>query len=76
MKRRELETKDQMMYAEEPRQVAQTDRWDERRIAVAVRIIFFFFWLYYSHCDTELFLRKIFSFFESRRKRKNFRSQK
>ncbi|VDK88987.1 unnamed protein product, partial [Litomosoides sigmodontis] len=35
MKRRELETKDQMMYAEEPRQVAQTDRWDERRIALA-----------------------------------------
>ncbi|VBB31458.1 unnamed protein product, partial [Acanthocheilonema viteae] len=27
MKRRELETKDQMMYAEEPRQVAQNDYW-------------------------------------------------
>ncbi|VDM97613.1 unnamed protein product [Thelazia callipaeda] len=35
MKRRELETKDQMMYAEEPRQIARTDRWDERQIMSA-----------------------------------------
>ncbi|VDM96143.1 unnamed protein product [Onchocerca ochengi] len=35
MKRRELETKDQMMYAEEPRQVARTDRWDEQRVVAA-----------------------------------------
>uniref|UniRef100_A0A915Q3V8 Uncharacterized protein n=1 Tax=Setaria digitata TaxID=48799 RepID=A0A915Q3V8_9BILA len=35
MKRRELETKDQMMYADEPRQVARTDHWDERRVISA-----------------------------------------
>ncbi|KAM3724280.1 Protein pat-12 [Dirofilaria immitis] len=35
MKRRELETKDQMMYAEEPRQVARADHWDEQRIVSA-----------------------------------------
>lgn len=40
MKRRELETKNQMMYADEPRQIVQTDRWDERRIAAAVSINF------------------------------------
>lgn len=38
MKRRELETKDQMMYAEEPRQVTRSDNWDERRVVHAVSI--------------------------------------
>lgn len=38
MKRRELETKDQMMYAEEPRQIVRNDRWDERQIVSAVSV--------------------------------------
>lgn len=43
MKRRELETKDQMMYAGDPRQAARTDHWEQRQIIQAVRVIDIFF---------------------------------